>query len=306
MTEEKNQQNPHPIFDNKVPSKKKFSLRRVVILFVIIFSAYCGLRYFEIKQAKRHNAQAEVGKFDNVESEIFDLSEDAKNGVITQDHRALSDMALSEVQEKGAEFIYKMLLKNQEQINELKQQSQVLNAEFTKYKNQEKLVKIIIAYVDFRQKLVSGESYDDALKNFEMLTVFDRNLQDKNAQLRVVLKNFSTSEKLQKDFAALIPEIIAMKNNSDSNNFLSQVRRNISKLVMIRRVDGKNPEDVDGVIVKTEKLLHDEKYPEALGALLGLDQKYHEILVNFLNELNAAAEVKKLDQEILSYLKNLS
>lgn len=302
MTEEKAQQSA----ENKPRTKKKFSLARVVVLFVIIFSAYCGLRYLEIKQAKKLIIKTESGKFDNIESEIFDLAEDYKNGVIGQEHHALSDIALSEVQEKGAEFIYKMLLKNQEQINELKQQNQVISAEFTKYKNQEKLGKIIVAYIDFRQKLLAGEAYDDALKNFEMLTVFDRNVQDKTAKLHSALKNFSTAKKLQKDFSTLIPEIIAVKNSDDSGGLFAKVRHSIAKLVMVRRIDGKNPHDVDGIIVKTEKALHDENYPEALGFLLGLDQKYHEILVDFLTELNAATEVKKLDHEILSYLKNLS
>lgn len=299
MTEEKIQQSP----ENSLRKKKKFSLSRVAVLFIIIFSGYCGLRYFEIKQAKKLSAKSEVGK--NIESDIFDLAEEYKNGVANQEQHGLSDIALSEIQEKGAEFVYKMLLKNQEQINDLKEQNQVLKAEFTKYKSQEKLGKIIVSYVDFRQSLLSGDSYEDALKNFEMLTIFDKNLQEKSAKLRTSLKSFSSAKKLQKDFADLIPEIIAAKNSVATNSFFGKIRQNISKLVVIRRIDGANPNDVDGIVAKTEKLLRDENYSEALGSLLSLDQGYHEILVNFLSELSAAAEVKKIDSEILSYLKNL-
>jgi hypothetical protein len=75
---------------------------------------------------------------------------------------------------------------------------------------------------------------------------------------------------------------------------------------VIRRIDGKNPNDVDGIVAKTEKALHNENYQEALETLLTLDQTYHEILVNFLSELSADAEVKQIDFEILSHLKNLS
>ncbi len=304
MTEEKTEQ----ALENGVAmpqKKKKFSLSRIVILFVIILSGYLGLRYFEIKQARKLNAKAEVGKFDNVESEIFDLSEEYKNQ-LNSDAHGLSDIPLNEVQEKGAEFVYKMLLKNQTQINDLKSQTESLKAEFTKYKNQEKLGKIIFAYIDFRQKLLAGAPFEDALKNFEMLAVFDQHLQDKISKLRVSLKNFANEENLSKDFADLIPELITTKNTGAENGMISKIRRNISKMVVIRRIDGKNPNDVDGIVSRTEKLLHDENYQEAFDCLLALDQSYHEILVNFLSELSAAVEVKKIDSDILSYLKTLS
>jgi hypothetical protein len=301
MTEEKIQEASK---DSAVASKKKkkFSLTRVIILFVIIFSGYCGLRYFEIKQAKKSNSKVEIG---NVESEIFDLAEEYKNSD-THDQHALSDIPLNEVQEKGAEFIYKMLLRNQAQINDLKNQSELLKTEFTKYKSQEKIGKIIFSYIEFRQKLLAGDAFEDDLKNFEMRAIFDKNLQDKISKLRVPLKSFVNEKKLSKEFSDLIPELITTKNHGVEDGLFSKICRNISKLVIVRRIDGKNPNDVDGIIVRTEKLLREENYQEAFNCLLTLDQSYHEILVNFLNELNAAAEVKKIDSEILSYLKTLS
>ncbi len=299
MTEEKIQQ----ISENTAPKKKKFSLKRVAILFVVVFCGYFGLRHFEIKQTQKLNATTEAGKFDNIESEIFDLAEEYKNG---GNHDPHADIALSEIQEKGAEFIYKMLLKNQQQINELKEQTQGLKAEFTKYKNQEKLSKMIFAYIDFRQKLQAGAPYEDALKNFEMMATFDSNLQDKITKLYALLKNFADAKKINKDFADLIPEIIATKTSNADKGLFAKVRHNLAKLVVVRRIDGKNPNDVDGIVAKTEKALRNENYQEALETLLNLDQNYHEILVNFLSELSADAEVKKIDFEILSHLKSLS
>lgn len=298
MTEEKIETTQ----ENPAPKKKKLSLKRIAGLFVVVCVGYFGLRHFEIRQAQKLNKSADAYQ-PNIESEIFDLAEEYKNG---GSHDPRSDLALSEVQEKGAEFVYKMLLKNQEQINDLREQSQSLRAEFIKYKNHENLGKMIVAYVDFRQKLLGGEVYEDALKNFEMLSVFDQNLSDKITKMRASLKNFSDAKRMQKDFSDLIPIIIAAKSVNVGGGFFDKVRYNVAKLVVIRRVDGKNPNDVDGIIVSTEKLLHDEKYQEALGCLLMLDQSYHDVLVDFLNKLSADAEVKKIDSEILSYLKNLS
>jgi len=300
MTEEKATPTP----ENSIPKKKRISPKRIVILFVVMFCGYFGLRHFEIKQAQKLNAASQVSKFDNIESEIFELAEEYKNG--SQDSHTLNDIALSQIQEKGAEFIYKMLLKNQQQINDLKEEAQGLRAEFVKYKNQEEIGRIIFAYIDFRQKLLNGDAYEDSLKNVEMLAVFDQNMHDKIAKMRVTLKNFSSPKKIQKDFENLIPEIIATKTTSGQNGILDKVRHNIAKLVVIRRIDGKNTNDVDGIVAKTQKALHDENYQEAFESLLTLDQNYHEILVNFLNELSADAEAKRIDSEILSHLKSLS
>ena len=301
MTEEKIQQSAESI----APKKKKVSMKRIAILFVVLVVGYFGLRHFEIKQAQKLNAKSEVSKFDNIESEIFDLAEEYKNGG-GHDPQNLNDIALSEIQEKGAEFIYKMLLKNQQQINDLKEQTQALKVEFVKYKNQEKLGKMVFAYIDFRQRLYGGVAFEDSLKNFEMLATFDKGLQEKISKMHTPLKSFVSAKKINKDFADLIPEIIATKNGKGDKGIIAKVRHNIAKLVVIRRIDGKNPDDVDGILARTEKALHDENYQEALETLLMLDQNYHEILVNFLSELSANAEVKKIDFEILSHLKNLS
>ncbi len=287
---------------NQLPKKKKVSIKRTAILFVVLFIGYFGLRHFEIQQARKLKATSEVSKYDNIESEIFDLAEEYKSG----SHDNFADLPLSEIQEKGAEFIYKMLLRNQQQINELKQETQGLRLEFTKYKSQEKLIKTVFIYVDFRQKLFSGAAYEDSLKSFEMVTATDQNLQEKAAKMRIALKSFAYNDKLSSDFDKLIPEIIATKSSLNETGLVAKIIHNISKLVVIRKIDGQNPHDVDGIISRTEKFLAEEKYNQALETLLTLDQNYHEVLVNFLNELNSAAEVKKIDGEILSYLKNLN
>lgn len=284
--------------------KRQNSLTKFVILISLIIFGYFGLKYWKTRVHKEAAAKAEVEKFDNVDSEIFDLSPD-HNGNEDNTH-ALMDLSVNELKEKGAEFIYQMLLKNQVQINDLKTQAQELRDEFVKYKNQEKVSKLIFTYVDLRQKIYADESYDEALKNFELLSSFDTNLQDKVSKLTPLLPNFSGQKKLIKDFSSLIPELIVAKNSNADASLWAKIRHNISRLVIIRKVSDENSADVDGVIAKTERLLSEENYREALTTILTLDQNYHQILAKFLDDLSVASEVQKLDQEIFNYLKSLS
>lgn len=219
----------------------------------------------------------------------------------------VSDLTINEMREKGAEFVYQTLLKNQTKIDDLYTQIQNLKNEVTKYRNQEKIGKMIVIYVDLRDKIFAGKNYTSEMKSFEILSASDEVLSAKLNKLKPALTNFAVREHLEKDFADLIPEIVFnKKKNLGSESFLDKVRRNISRLVVIRRVDSKNPQDVDAVVVRIEKSLKQENYQEALSAALSLDQNYHAILKSFLDELSSALEVQQTDQEILNYLKSLS
>jgi len=120
------------------------------------------------------------------------------------------------------------------------------------------------------------------------------------------LPNLQGGEKLNKTFATLIPELIAAKNLNPDGGILSKIRYNISKLVIIRRIDDKNLGDVDAKITKIERLLREENYQDALIYLLSFDANYHEILKGFLDELSVSAEAQKIDGDILNYLKSLT
>jgi hypothetical protein len=213
---------------------------------------------------------------------------------------------VNELKEKGAEFIYQMLLKNQVQITDLREQILALKNDVKKYKNQERIGKLIFTYVDLRQKISAGKTSAEEFKNFEMMASFDENLQAKIAQLKPLLPNLQGREKLNKSFSALIPEVIAAKNFNPDGGILSKIRYNISKLIIIRRIDDKNLGDIDATITKVERLLHEENYQDALTSLLSLDVNYHEILKGFLDELSVSAEAQKIDRDILNYLKSLT
>lgn len=303
MIEESNSHHQEPV--KKDPAKKKqFFLTKLVLVLSLIFFGYLGFKYLKIQNAKK--AAAQSGKFDNIESEIFDVSDEYKNQSSDDSGHDLSDITVNELKEKGSEFVYQMLLKNQVQIADLREQIQGLKSEIIKYKNQEKIGKMIFTYVDLRQKFLAAKPYEETLKSFEMLIVFDKNLQEKTAKLKPLLVHFSNQEKLSKEFANIIPELITTKNSDPNAGLAAKIRHNISKLIVIRKIDGKDVGDVDSIIVQIEKLLREENYQEALNSALSLDQKYHQILADFLSELGASVEVQKIDQEILNYLKSLS
>ncbi len=294
---------------NQVQKTKfnKFFLVKIVTLITLVIFGYFGFKHWQISKSNIFK-KAEIGKSENSDNDIFDISEEYKNqpGLEGSDDKDLSDLTVSELKEKGAEFVYRSLLKNQVQINDLKQQIQELKAEFTKYKSQEKIGKVIFTYIDLRQKLFAGEDYLEAAKNFEMLIGFDENLQNKFIKLNPLLKDFIGKKKIINNFDNIIPELMATKNNNPGQDWRSKFRYYISKIIIIRRVDGANPNDTDGIIVGVEKYLNEENYQEALNSLLLLDEKYHQVLVGFLNDLGNAIEVKKIDQEILNYLKSLN
>lgn len=289
---------------NKAKTIKKESrfFTKLIIVLAIGLAGYFGFKYWQINALHQNSARDEVQKFDNVESDIFDLAGSEKNDDLSQ----LEDLSLTELKEKGSEFIYQMLMKNQVQINDLREQTKLLNAEIIKHKNREQIGKMIMTYVELRQEIFAAKPFDESLKNFETLAVLDENLYSKVERLKTALPHFSGQEKLQKSFSALIPELITVDSSNSNPNLVSEVRRNISKLIIIRRIDEKDAGTIDSVTVQIERLLKAKQYQEALDSLLSLNQNYHEIIKDFLDDLSTAIEVQKIDQEILNYLKSLT
>lgn len=283
-------------------------LTKITIIAIIVLAGYLTIHYQAIQNEKISHAKEEVKKFDNIESDIFEISEDSENKLEEKDDE-LSEISASELQEKGENFIYKMLLKNQIQLNDLKDQVKTLTSEFSKYKNHEKLGRMLLAYFDLRQKVFSNnnQNYEESLKNLEIITALDESLHEKVIKLKDILKNFPGEKSLSKKFNNIIPNIIVTKNQGpESNNPLSKISRSISKLITIRKIDEKNTQNIDGKITRIESLLRKQKYQEALTLLSSLDPVYREATSKFLNDLVIASDLQKIDQEIFSYLQNLS
>ena len=281
----------------KTPEKKSSILTKIILLIALIGG---GLVAIKLWRKGSEQTKQEQG----LDHDIIGLAE----GYADQgDQEDLSDLSVNELREKGAEFIYQMLLKNQLKIEDLGAQLQALKSEVLKYRSQEKLGRMILIYVDLREKIISEKGYNEEMKSFEILSASDEVLTAKIAKLKPLLSSFASQKKLEKNFANIIPELIINKKNSVANESLvAKIQRNISRLVVLRRIDEKNPQEVDAVVVRIEKLLKQENYSDALSAALSLPADYNPILKNFLDELHASLEVRQIDQEILNYLKSLN
>jgi len=281
----------------KTPEKKGSILTKIILLIALIGG---GLVAIKLWRKGSEQTKQEQG----LDHDIIGLAEGYADQGEQED---LSDLSVNELREKGAEFIYQMLLKNQLKIEDLGAQLQALKSEVLKYRSQEKLGRMILIYVDLREKIISEKGYNEEMKSFEILSASDEVLTAKIAKLKPLLSNFASQKKLEKNFANIIPELIINKKNSVANESLvAKIQRNISRLVVLRRIDEKNPQEVDAIVVRIEKLLKQENYSDALSAALSLPADYNPILKNFLDELHASLEVRQIDQEILNYLKSLN
>lgn len=281
----------------KIPEKKGSILTKIILLIALIGG---GLVAVKLWQKGSEQTKPEQG----LDQEIIGLVEGYSDQSEQED---LSDLGINDLREKGAEFIYQMLLKNQLKIEDLSAQLQALKSEVLKYRNQEKLGKMILVYVDLREKILSEKVCSEEMKSFEILSASDEVLTAKIAKLKPLLLSFASQKKLEKNFAEIIPELIINKKNSVTNeSLIAKIQRNISRLIVLRRIDEKNPQEIDAIVVRIEKLLKQENYSDAFSAALSLPADYNPILKNFLDELHASLEVKQIDQEILNYLKSLN
>lgn len=274
-----------------------FFIKLVIFLTAILFS-YIGFKYWQ-NQSNKARAASTQDKFSNLESGIFDLSDDAKQ-------EDISELTINEMKERGAEFVYQILLKNQVQIDNLKTDVTMLKGEILKYKNHEKIGKMILTYVDLREKIYGAKSYENEMRNFDILVAGDSDLQVKLNALKAQLPKFKTSEELLKNFRLLIPNLMGVKKYGDGNDVMARIRRNISKLVVVRRIDEKNPDELDATLVKIEKSLQQNNCDQAMSGVVSLEEKYKTILKKFLEDLSISCEVQKNDQEILNFLKSLT
>ncbi len=306
MTEEKSPKMLADIALKKPSKKAQLFLLKTAVIFSLLAFGYLGFRYLVFQSAKKLESQKELQKFDNIESEIFDLSipaDDSENGSGVHD---FSDMAVNDLREKGAEFVYQMLLKNQVQISVLTKKIENLDEEIVKYKNQQRISRMILLYIDLRNEIFSKKPFEKTIENFELVAINDGVLTNKIATLKESAKKFSSQSELKNEFSQIIPKLIIAKKIDKEGGFWAKIKAKISQLIVIRKLNGTNPEEIDSRIVKIEKLLTEEKYQEALTELLSFEQKYHEITSEFLDHLSAAIEIRSIDNEILNHLKSLS
>ena len=287
------------------PKNQLFFLK-VVALFTLIFLSIFLYLYWQDLSKRRLLARVDNEKFSNLDSDIFDLSQDFNNQNIDENHD-LSDLNIASLKEKSSGFIYQLLIKNQLQIEDLRKQNRELRSEFLKYKTYERYNKIVIYYASFRDKLFNEKNFNTELQNLEIICNSDEMLHAKITNLKSHLVNFYPKNKLEISFKNLIPEIKAISDSApQDNSWLKKINEKIAKIIIIRRTLINNSGDVDDKIITIENHLKAENYQEALGIILSLNKSYNEVFKNFLENLNASLEVQKIDLEILNYLKSLN
>ncbi len=287
------------------PKNQLFFLK-VVALFTLIFLSIFLYLYWQDLSKRRLLARVDNEKFSNLDSDIFDLSQDFNNQNIDENHD-LSDLNIASLKEKSSGFIYQLLIKNQVQIEDLRKQNRELRSEFLKYKTYERYNKIVIYYASFRDKLFNEKNFNTELQNLEIICNSDEMLHAKITNLKSHLVNFYPKNKLEISFKNLIPEIKAISDSApQDNSWLKKINEKIAKIIIIRRTLINNSGDIDDKIITIENHLKAENYQEALGIILSLNQSYNEVFKNFLENLNASLEVQKIDLEILNYLKSLN
>lgn len=210
-------------------------------------------------------------------------------------------------------FLYQELMKEKTNIEELKSHFHYLDNELLKIKHSKNLGKILLSYISLREQIFYNGNdgiapYVNELQNFEILIgISNPDLNNKINALKLLLPNLKSQRELSQEFDDLIPELLVAKKVGMKDDLASKIRYNLSKMVVIRRLDGTDsPEQIDGIIARTERLIAKQNYRGALNRIRSLDPVYGAILVDFVQSLEVALRVQKIDNEILSYLKNIS
>lgn len=279
---------------NNQDKRRQLLLTKVLFAASLIIFAYFAFKYWQTKH------EEDQSKHEKVSEDIFDL----QDGYEGQEEN-ISQMTVGELKDRGSTFVYHTIIRHQVEIEELTNQIKSLQLELTKYRAKEKFNRIVIAYVDLREKIFKNKDFTKGLDSFELLTNDDEYLSGRVLELKTLLSDLPSQEFLSQEFRDLIPEILASKIN-DNESFFDKIKRGFSRLIIIRRIDGKNPAEIDSVVLRMENMLKDEDYQGVIENILTLPEDKQEVANKFMGHLNCLSQVKKIDQEILSHLKNIS
>lgn len=283
-----------------------FSTKAIIVL-VLILTGFVAFRYHKYKEEKNLQAQNELSKFNEIESEIFDLAseENSAEGEGKATDSQLSTLTMEKLKNSGAEFIYQLLLQNQLQIAVLKEDVRRLKDSVTRQNSQERIAKLIFSYVDLRRQIFEKENYDKEFESFVLLAQSHKVLVDQSKKLKENLPNFESAKILQQEFKSLIPSLIATKNYEENGGFFEKIRYSLAKVIVIRKSDIYS-KSIDGTVVRVQNYLKLQDYESALIELKALDKKYEEIVKDYVIKLEATNQVYIIDNDILDYLRTMS
>lgn len=282
------------------PFKRKLALRAIIFVLTSLAIIYGTL----FIKNKIYGDQTSTNIEKNEGDDLLELDPNTNNSI------DIEEMKAGEISEKGSEFMYQLALKNQSQIDEIKTDLRNLQSDFAKYKNQDNVSKIVLSYVNFREKFFAKSDFKLELQNLEILGAQDVFLRKNFEDFKNLAPDFFSKEELIAEFSRLIPELIAIKSIKSQANknlsFVENLRYFLAKLIVVRKINSKDLHEIDSVISMVEVNLKRQNYQEALNNLTLLEQKYFTLLHDFIEKLNVAIEAQKADESTLNYLKNLT
>jgi hypothetical protein len=290
------------------PNSHKKSNRILLKIFLIIVITFTCLMVYKNLQIKEEIVIKKPGLIKGVnekEESILDISDEYKND--PENETTVHDLNISEIKEKGAEFVYQLLIKNQVQIEDINNQLRNFKGDFVKLKSQEKLNKLVINYVELREKLFNGENCKTEIESYDLLSMSDEFLHNKFLIIKENYDFLLTQKKLMESFKLIAGEIVINENFDEKQaNVLEKLRYNFKKLVVVRKLKNLDPMQVEGVVNQAELALSEKNYQEALDKIMSLDKSYFKIVQKFLEDLSIMIETQNADKEIIKYLKSLT
>lgn len=292
---------------NKQPKKGYFF---IIFWLLLVVAAFLGTKYLFEEKEYHFFKKSAINQFNNIDSKIYNKESDVAQQEIKPDaSKADSEQLVSANDEYSSKDLYASIVRHQLQIDILQEKYLSLKTELEKIRNQDKLSKIIIAFIEFKDCIEARKECSQKLDKVILLTKSDPNMDSRISDLKAALKtNPKTKDELKEEFRSLIPDIIAAKSGVIiSESIFDKIKNSLAKLIVIRRIDGvvgKSSQNIDFVIVETEKLIDEEKYQSALNLLSNQEEKYKKILEVMIADLQNADYLDKSLADIFEYLKS--
>jgi hypothetical protein len=281
-------------------NKKRFLIsffKNVVIAIVIAVFVYFAYNFF--LQNKNSKSSKTVQ-----EEDLFFLSEDAHKNA------NLDELNFAEIKEKGPEFVYQLLVKNQVQIQDLYNKINDLNQELIKYQNRQQISKIAINYFELHQKIFNNTnvSYQDILQHIttlELLLTESPDLQGNIDIIKSALPNFINQNLLILNLQKIIPHFKTLQQKNVEPNFFDKIKISMAKFITFRKIKNAPENSIDYKINQLELAIKQQNYNLALQIFLSLHQPENQETTSFYNNLKAIQQIEKADLEIMRIIKNL-
>lgn len=196
-------------------------------------------------------------------------------------------------------------------IEELQEKFNNLEITLDAIKLNDKLSRIILSFAELRSLIELEENYQIKLQEFSTLAAADPILNLKSEELSTILNNRNYQiQDIRDEFENTIDKIIALKSQDENKNgLIDKLQHSFSKLVIIRRVDGKiqkSGDEIDLAILEIKELIRQKSHQKALDNIKTFGPKYQKELARLSEMLTNQADLDKVSEEIFAYLKKVT